>query len=70
MMSWIQFGILLVVGTTVAEITFRRVKKLLHIRGDHEAALDALAGRLNLHGQTLDGHAGRIERVERELHLR
>lgn len=69
-MSWTQWGLLAALVVAGFEVTYQRLKRLLQVKGHHEQALDALAGRVQGHGETLRHHGDRIERVERELRLR
>jgi dolichol kinase len=73
-MSWlqvaVQLAVLIVVLAVLFEITFRRIKALLVIRGMVEDGLAAVVGRVDVHKTRLDGHEKRLEVVERELKLR
>lgn len=66
-MTWLQFILLLLFIGIGLEVTYRRLKRLLMVKGHHEQALDALTGQHNQLKDRVDGVAGRVNEIERHL---
>lgn len=69
-MTWLQFILLLLFIGAGLEVTFRRVKRLVEVKGHHEQALQALTGQHNQLKDKVGGLANRVEAVERHLGFR
>lgn len=66
-MTWLQFILLLLFIGAGLEVTFRRVKRLVEVKGHHEQALDALTGQHNQLKDRVEGVVGRVNEIERHL---
>jgi hypothetical protein len=69
-MAWIQWTLAVVIVVASLEITYRRLKSLLEIRGHLEDAHDALVGRVNSIDGSVKKVEQRVEILEHELKLR
>jgi len=68
--TWLQFFLLILIVYVGLELTFRRLRSVLVVRGSVDQALSAISGRVDRHDEHLQSHDQRIERLEVEAKIR